>query len=314
MAKKIFVIGGNGFVGKNLFNQINFKNFKKNDSTYYFLVRNNIVDSNSFKYLNGDFYDKIFLADIFLKYNFDEVWHLLSTIVPSDSDTRISTTTPNDLMAFINLLDLIKVNKVSKLIFFSSAGAINNILNKNCFQEDIINSPTSVYAISKLVIENYIKYYSRNFKFNFNYKIYRISNLYGKHHNSSKNGFINIYIRKLLKNETIQILGNGSVSKDFLYISDFTRIFWKLHELNNPNSETLNIGRGNVFSLNEILIYLKKSFPLMKIEYTDQAKYDLTSNHISLNKLKTYFDFKYSDLEKSIEETILWEKNNNYVS
>ena len=75
--------------------------------------------------------------------------------------------------------------------------------------------------------ENYLQLYSK--KNDFNYKILRLSNVFGIFHKNEHNGFINIVIRKNLKNDPIFLFNN--TVKNYIFSEDLALIFWKLESL-----------------------------------------------------------------------------------
>jgi UDP-glucose 4-epimerase len=309
MRKNIFVIGGTGFIGKNIFD-INCNNhFNNLNINYYFLINNTILTNegkNIFQ-IKGDFLNKSTLTEIFQYYKFDEVWHFLSTSVPGNSNDNINDSIEKELLSMLHLLNLMKEYQTSKLIYLSSGGAIYNSNINHQYQEDCIFNPKSSYGILKLAIENYIRLF--NTLHGLNFRIYRLSNLFGKHHNSEANGFINILIRRAIANEAIEVWGDGTAQKDFMFASDFADIFWQLNATLSCDNSIINIGCGNFLSISEILNLMINKFPNLKIMYKNSALHDFSMTEFSIQKLKSHIKVPQTDMAVALETTITWEKN-----
>ncbi len=308
MKKKIFVIGGSGFIGQNIFDKNCNKHFNDKNTDYYLLIHKTKItfESKNIFQIEGDFFEEKTLIKIFQIYKFDEVWHFLSSSVPGNSNDNIKITIEKELLSMINLLNLMKINQINKLVYFSSGGAIYNKSSNEKYQEDLILTPKSSYGILKLTIENYIRLF--NTLHGLNFRIYRLSNLFGKYHNSEENGFINILIRRALANKAIEVWGDGTAKKDFMFASDFADVFWQLNGISSCDNCILNIGGGNFITINEILNMISQKFPNLKILYKNAALHDFGLTEFSIEKLKSHINISHTEMIEALEKTITWEK------
>jgi UDP-glucose 4-epimerase len=306
--KYILLLGGAGFLGRNIIEYYKSTLEKKIEEEYLFILvgRSNNIEIPSTIYIKLDYTDNNVLRSIFKKYKIDEVFHFISTSIPATSNNNIIEDVKSNLLGTIALLELMKEYQVKKISYLSSGGTIYGEKKVNEFQEDTISSPNNSYGVLKIAIENYIKLYNK--MFGIEYLILRISNPFGKFHNSSKNGLINIAIRKAILNEPIQIWGDGTSLKDYIFASDFARIFWFLN-LNYSCNEIINLGSGNNYSINEILLNIKKLIPTTTWEYLDEKEFDTKNSLFSISKLKCKNNFENTPLSKAIEETYQWELN-----
>lgn len=310
-SKNILILGGTGFIGKNIFSFyedfINSQGYV-DEVNFYFLVNKNthLFNSPNFSFIDGNFFDKERMCYIFNNYHFDEVWHFISSSVPKNSGNNIIVDIQKDLISTVHLLELMRLHKIKKIIYLSSGGSIYGESHiHEQFQEDFCNNSSSAYGCLKLCIENYIKLYGLSYQID--YRIYRLSNLFGKHHVNPNNGFINIAIRNALNDEDVTIWGNGTQSKDFIFASDFAKIFWEMERQNLPTG-IYNIGSGEMKSLVSIINILKLHFPNIKLNFIDSANFDVNLVEFDISKLKYYITPFYIDFNKAIQDTIDFER------
>lgn len=306
--KTILVIGGFGFIGSNLLNYID--NYTINSfNVIVFDRKNNHPSGLKFgcvsKIYTGDFSNKHHLASIFEENDIDEVFHFLNTTVPATS-SNIRFDIESNLLATIGLLELIEKYLIKKIIFISSGGAIYNADVNNKETADAF--PLSSYGIVKLAIEKYIHMFcTRN---NLSYLILRLSNPYGMFHYSQGQGIINVALRKALKEEVITVWGDGNNKKDYIFIDDFIEILMILLD-KEISGEIINIGSGQLYSVNEILGKIN-AFKSLSFKYVEQKEFDNVHFQLNTTKLRNYIgDYDFTPLEIGIKKTIRWLKNKN---
>lgn len=306
--KKILLFGGTGFIG---FNILEFCMLYKNDIQLYILYRNNIPEAfksiKNFTFIQIDTFNYNKLEEIFKLYKFDEVFHFVSTSNPSKSNENIYTDLQSNLILSIQILELMHIYGVNKITYLSSGGAVYGNYSNYEFQEENTLIPNNSYGIIKLTIEKYIILFHKLYQID--YLILRISNLYGEFHKSQDNGLINIAIRKALIGEKIQIWGNGEIQKDYLYIKDFLKIFWILNQ-NNIKNKILNIGSGNMYSINELIDFLKINLPNLSVEYMPEKIFDTKIIQFDISLLTSLVSFNLTELNDSLQASITWELKN----
>jgi len=142
--------------------------------------------------------------------------------------------------SFFNSDDDLKINyagikqaleQKKKIIFPSSVAVYGEC--KKAKEEDILN-PFSPYAIHKILCENYIKLFAKE------YIIFRITSVYG---GNMTHGLINA-----LKNGE-RIRGDGNTIRDYLHISDLIEAI--IASIDWP-SGIYNIGSGKALSVNQV--------------------------------------------------------------
>jgi UDP-glucose 4-epimerase len=301
----ILFLGGTGFLGKNVLE--NFENDSESNPVRFIIPTrdNGSSDSEECIYYKIDYCDRDAMRSLFEKYNFSEVFHFISTTVPSTSNDNIRLDIDKNLIATIHLLELMVEFGVNKIQYLSSGGTVYGEHHEMKYQEDYLSTPNNSYGVLKLTIENYIKLYQK--LFGVNYLILRVSNPFGMFHQSKVNGLINIAIRKSMNNEPIQIWGDGTSTKDYIFASDLARIFWQLNELNCYN-DVINIGSGQMYSINDILGYIKIVLPQTKWVYQDEKIFDTRHSDFTIEKLMSKINIRSTPILEAIESTYCWEK------
>lgn len=309
MKKKdtILVLGGSGFIGKNLIGYFQKHPAFSNLQIIVLSRQNHTIQLGNEIYEYGDYRNKEVLIKLFSKWNFTKVIHLATSTTPLTSENNFLTDIDGNLKATLGLLDVMKEFHCYYILFLSSGGAVygEKKLDKIC--ENEICEPISSYGVIKLTIENYLKIYQK--QFGIHYLILRVSNPFGEFHNSESQGIINIALRRAINVEAIEVWGDGSQSKDFIYIYDLVKIISQLYE-NNVINKTINVGFGQAIQINLILDKIKLNFPEFKINYRQSKPTDIKNFCLDISLLKSLINVEFTNFDQAIQNTILWEKMN----
>ena len=239
----LLLIGGSGYVGRNLalylaqkkfnvtisFNENN--SFSEFDSTIR-CTKLNILDQH-------ECVDKV--------KNFDAAINLACLAKPA-SATSPSKSFQINVLGAENVVTACSLNNVP-LIFISSSevyGPSNFKLNESskCI-------PNSVYGRNKLIGEFVCQ--THNFHDFLDYVILRPFNLYGSvTKDNNRKTVESIFLESATKNQSIKILDNKDSTRDFTYIYDFCRIIEIILLKNNFNNNIYNVGSSVSTSLYEL--------------------------------------------------------------
>jgi len=303
LLKNILILGGFGFIGTNVTEEL----LKRgNNRIFIFEAKKVIIQNpdilNDVKVYYGDFHNEKDYEIIFKENKIDIVIHLIGTTIPSKSNENITYDIESNLKNTIKLLDIMKKYHVNNIVFISSGGTVYGI-SKNKHKESDPTTPICSYGIIKLAVEKYLYLYK--YLYGLNFLILRPSNPFGEYHKSTQQGLINVVLEKILNGESIEIWGDGSVVRDYIYIKDLVRILVDLIEKNIQN-EIINIGSGRGYSINEILIIIKKEIGNFPLEYVEARKVDVPYLVLNINKLRTFLEPNLMCIEKGIKKTYNW--------
>ncbi len=299
--KKILITGGTGFIGSNIANRLK----KNNDVTVFDLKE---PENNELKFLKGSIneYDDVKNAIN----NFDVVIHLAASLGVINTEENPVSTLDTNIFGTRNVLEACKENKVKKIIFSSSSEIYGEPI-KTPIEEEDRPIPITMYGISKLAAEEYIKSYSKNC--GIDYTIFRLFNVYGDKQETA--WVVPEFVSRAIKNEDIVIHGDGTQIRAFSHVSDVARAFE--FGLEKGNNEIINIGNNtepiSIKDLADRIIRLSGS--KSKINFVSFKESKRNRNEIivripSIDKAKQVLDFSPNvSLDTGLEKVIEYRKS-----
>jgi dTDP-glucose 4,6-dehydratase len=316
----ILVTGGSGFIGTNLINYfLQFKNLKiyNLDCIKYSSVPEKIKKIKNKNYFN-------------IKVNISD-FKKLSTIVKKIKPNYIFHLAANSHVdrSIENPLEFINENILSTTSLYSVLLKINN-QKKSCLKKIIYLSTDEVYGSVKIPSDESKKLnpnspysaskasvdlISRSFVKTFGLPIViaRACNNFGPYQFSEK--YIPNIISKFIKNEEIDIYGNGKNIREWVYVEHTCKALnFLMHK--GKKGEIYNIGSNKrisnfkLFKILEEIFYKFKKIKKNNYQFVkDRPGHDLTyllnSNKIKKQGFKNTLNFK-----SEIKKTVLWYINN----
>jgi len=283
---KYLVLGANGFVGGYLTEQfatlpnVEVRAFDRYSSAPRFTL------SDSITVIKGDIFNDQELKRAIKEA--DYVIHSFSATTPFISDNDPYVDVRDNLLRSIQVFETCVAENIKKVGFISSGGAVYGTLaEKKVVDEEDAPAPVSPYGINKLAIEHYMKYFKR--KYGMEYVVYRLSNPYGPRQVTKQSqGAIPLFLEKIMNGQEITIYGDGTMSRDYIYMEDAARMIVKSFE---QGRQTLyNIGCGEQTSLNEILDELRDLFRKnIRVKYVEAPKTFLQRTDISIERYSEEF-------------------------
>ena len=307
--KRVLILGGSGFIGKNLVEEL------LADDFYSVIVFDSTDNSSekeksrkNFKFYSGNFNAEADLEKVFQENKIDVVVHLISTTIPASSNgANIVYDIESNLVGAIRLLALMKKYNVPKIVFASSGGTIYGLPENDACASGIAechgNNPICSHGIIKLAIEKYIHLYK--YLNNIDYLILRMSNPYGEYHSSETQGLINVILKKVIAKHPVVIWGDGGIVRDYIYVKDCVKAIKRLIDKGTVN-EILNIGSGTGRSINDIIEIIREITGDFKIKREAGRKFDVPRVVLDTSKLKLIIDFRPTSIETGIKNTYEW--------
>jgi nucleoside-diphosphate-sugar epimerase len=205
----------------------------------------------------------------------------------------------------LNLLELAKDTGVKKFVLASTSSLYAG--QPMPFKEELpVNTPISPYAASKKAAE--VTCYTYHYLYGIDVSIVRYFTVYGPAGRPDMSIFRFIY--RIMKDQPIEIYGDGSQSRDFTYVDDIAE--GTVRALKPLGYEIINLGGNNPHKLLEVVILIEKFLSKeAKIIYKDFHKADLKATWADITKAKTLLGWEPKvPLEEGIKRTVQWFKEN----
>ncbi|HDK36155.1 MAG TPA: NAD-dependent epimerase/dehydratase family protein [Bacteroidetes bacterium] len=250
---KILVTGGAGFIGSNIVDALIEAGHDVCVVDNLYMGRLQNLNPNAKFYLmdlRADELEKVFALE-----KFDVVYHEAAQM-----DVRRSVENPVfdaevNVLGTLNILQNAVKAGVQKIIFASTGGAIYGEQDYFPADENHPNRPVSPYGITKLTVEKYLFFYELTY--NLQSVILRYANVYGPRQNPhGEAGVVAIFIEKMLKDQQPVINGDGTQTRDFVFVGDVVRA--NLLALDYPKSDVFNVGTGIETDVNIVFRELNK--------------------------------------------------------
>ncbi len=243
---RVLILGGSGFIGSHIVDAIlavgaTVRVFDRESEKFR-------TTPSSVEFVRGDFSDSIAIAEAMT--DVDIVFHCLSTTMPSSANFDPISDVQGNLIGTIRLLEVMRAQGVSRLLFLSSGGTVYGVPNIDPVPENHALAPISSYGIVKTAIENYIQMESR--LHGLEAVILRPSNPYGPRqgHNGVQ-GVIGTYMSRTAQSLPMQLWGDGSIVRDFLYVTDLADVCVACAQ--QKITGVYNVGAGEGRSIRDII-------------------------------------------------------------
>lgn len=306
MTNKITIFGGNGFIGRHLVEELS---RDKNNIIVVFDRFTDYVKSGENPYM-GTENIQAYIGDYF---NHDDirtaiqgshyVFHLISTTNPALSANDPLIDIETNILKSISLFQVCVEEGVKRVIFLSSGGTVYGDIDNPLINEDIVPKPVSPYGIGKLTIENYLRYFKA--KHGLDSITYRVANPYGPGQSvHGKQGVIPIFMNHFIHSEPLNVFGDGSMKRDYIYITDLVRMISASYNKHHTH-DIYNVGSGSGFAVLDIIRSIERTagykVPIQRIEKPTTYVQDCV---LDISKFVNEFNIRPSiSLNEGIERT-----------
>jgi UDP-glucose 4-epimerase len=299
---KVAIIGSNGFIGKHLTERL----LGEKGTSLFLFGKSDTPLITGAPYKKIDFFDEKALQNDFK--DIDVVYYLASETIPATSWNSPLIEIEKNLTPFISFLEVISRLKVKKIAFISSAGTVYGATTGKVTEHSDKN-PFSPYGITKLAMENFLLYYKT--RFNLNYDVYRVSNVYGEGQNTGKGlGIINTFLENIIRESKVKIFGTGESTRNYIYVKDVVELVCL--SLHSPDhSDVYNVSSNSTVSIRELVGILKEvveeDFQVIheNARQSDNPYIDLENGKI----LERAENFHFTPLPEGIRKTYLFLKS-----
>ncbi|WP_319402156.1 NAD-dependent epimerase/dehydratase family protein [uncultured Anaeromusa sp.] len=272
---RCLILGGAGFLGSHLCDALTAAGY---EITIFDRPGASLACHSGLTVREGDFSCLTEAQFAELLQGIDVVYHLVSTTVPSNEDLLLDVQT--NVMPTLRLLEACKKQAV-RVVFFSSGGTVYGKPRCIPIGEEHGTNPICSYGVQKLAIEKYLQLYQH--AAGLEYIILRIANPYGvRQVPFTTQGVVATFLAKALLGEPLEVWGDGSVVRDYLYVGDVARAAALVLRYQGPE-RIFNIGSGCGHSLNELLQTLETAVGrTLEVRYRPGRKQDVSANVLDI--------------------------------
>ena len=314
----IVVTGCLGFIGFHLSNKLSNNKIVlgiDNYDDYYSIKKkreryNLLKKHKNFKFVKVDLNNFKKLKKIFDKYKVNKVIHLAGQPGVRVSIKNPYNTLKQNLIPFMNILEISRIKKVRKFIYASSSSVYGTTETYPFSENDYKNVPSSVYGATKLSNEIIAQSYSKNFKMKcIGLRFFTVYGPYGRPDMAYYS-----FLENLKKNKSINIFNKGIMKRDFTYIDDVVEGIINVSKKTiKKNHLILNIGKGKPDKLLDMVRLIEKNYKKkFKIIYTNNIpEGDIKMTFSNTNKAKKLINWKpKTSLKEGIKKFVDWYKSN----
>jgi len=292
--RTVLVTGGAGFVGGHLCRRL----IKDGHAVICFDdlstgSLDNLKDvKDQITFVQGDCNNYEELEAVFKNHPIDTVFHY-AAIVGVKRTLEDPIAVLNDVEGIRNILELSRLNNVKKVVFSSSSEVYGEPVEIPETEDGHVNAKLP-YAVVKLIGEKLLEAYHQ--MYGLNTTSLRFFNVYGPGQESSAYGFVvGIFIRQVLDGKAPTIFGDGTQTRDFVYIDDNIEAAIRVMETLETAGEVINVGTGRpmtILDLAEDVIQLAGKEGEMKPEFMDDVRNDIKHRFPDVGKMQRLLNFR----------------------
>ena len=232
--KLILVTGGGGFIGSNMVRFLAQQGLKVRAFDLSEQISENPPPPGVEVY-RGSILDANNVANA--THGCDYVIHLAAMLGVKRTETKKLDTLNINIQGTVNILAECVKEKIKKIVFASSSEVYGDQVKLPISEENPL-SPKSIYAVTKLAGEEYVKAY--NNRYGLEYSIVRFFNVYGP---AQVAEFVMPrFIKRVLDNKPPRVYDRGDQIRSFCYVDDVVKGIFLALINNKASSEIFNIG------------------------------------------------------------------------
>lgn len=340
---KALVTGGAGFIGrwvvKRLLEQ-NVQVLALDDLSNG--RKENIVefegDKNFLGLIEGDIKDRSMLAEVFAGHTWDKVFHLGASINVQDSIDNPEVTFNNDAVGTFAVLEACRgqffrlngldvsanrfhleeeeaklVDMRPQVAVMSTCMVYSLASDENGIDESHPFRPASPYSAAKIAADNLALSY--HFSYKMPVVVVRPFNTYGPFQKSnSEGGVVSIFLKRDLNNEPLLIKGDGTQTRDLLFVKDCADFVINATEVAEAEGHVINAGTGRDISINDLAKAVVSDGNTIEHIPHDHPQAEIPRLLCNPNKAEKILGWKPNyTLEEGLAETRKWLAENKWA-
>jgi len=253
--KTVLVTGGTGFIGSSVIQSL-----RESGAIIISVSRKKQEDQSrqsSVTRVRGD-YSVSFWKQILPRV--DVIFHFAAQTSSAYANLHPTRDFQSNILPVVSLVEACQATGKRPIVVFSGSVTQTGMTRSVPVNEQRPDSPTTIYDMSKLVSEQYVRYYAK--AMGGHGVTLRLANVYGPGPTSSSadRGILNLMVRKALSGQDLTVYGSGAYTRDYVYISDVVSAFLAAAaSLSKTNGKYYLVGSGTGHTVAEMIKMVSKS-------------------------------------------------------
>ncbi|MDE0931565.1 MAG: NAD-dependent epimerase/dehydratase family protein [Halioglobus sp.] len=302
---KVLIFGGGGFIGSAVADRLlaeghSLRIFERPRVQPY----RDFTDMEDVEWAAGDISSMHDVSDAIQ--GVDAVLHMVSTTLPKSSNDDPIFDVQSNVVGSLHILNAMVTHCVPSIVFISSGGTVYGNPLYLPVDENHPTNPVVSYGITKLAIEKYLQVYER--LYGIKAITLRVANPYGERQRlETAQGAVGVFLHHAIKGVPIEIWGDGSVTRDYIHVSDVAEAFSSALDYSGEQ-RLFNVSSGIGTSLNDLITEIEDVLgQSIERHYLPGRPFDVPAN-VLCNELARS-ELKWTprvSMKKGINQTAEW--------
>lgn len=303
---KALVTGGNGYIGAHLVDHLLSSGWEVN-VLHKYEQRRYGTKPPALRFFRGDLTQESLLREAVS--GVDIIYHLLwtTTAIHEIANKDPIADVQANLIPSMQLIEAALHARVKRLIFTSSGGTVYGPTMIKPIPEQHPQNPISAYGVSKLAVEKYLQMFHH--LHGLDYVILRPSVPYGPGQNPlGRQGAVAVFLYRVGARLPLTIWGDGSVSRDYFYISDLIDALLAAAERPLNRHRVFNIGGREEVSLNRLITHAEEvTGKKARVDYLPARTFDTPHVVLDTTAAKQRLNWKPQvGMQEGLAKTWSW--------
>jgi len=294
------LLGGAGFIGLNLASVLRRYGHEVHVADRVGRpVRSNPPMAQVAGYHVVDINDTDSLLSTIDEFRIECVIGLTSSLIPSSGLMHFEVELKLVISPMFRLVEHLSKRQIG-FVYLSSGGTVYGANNNDLVAETEPLCPINYYGYSKVLFEQYLAFAGKTL--GLRYLILRPSNPFGPYQNPNRGqGLVAVAVAKVLSGQTIEVWGDGSIVRDYIWIENLTEATAALLSKDDAWGCVFNIGSGRGYSVQDLLALIGElTNKRIRITYRQGRSVDVPRLVLDISRLQAAIDFEPLDLRAGL--------------